>query len=298
MGGGGHWQQGEGSGDQESFHHASVATIDGCLSGTAQVATAACRRRRVGPDVLCAFGSRRLSWIAARHFGCCCSRWRAVKGAASRRHGPVFVGRLLDHWTGPNRVVGRFEVERAAKGVGAPDAPNGAGRVGRLRPGLHHRRAVADPRLHAVPVWPPADRGSRHAAGGRGLRRQLLHPGLPTPARCFAAAATSADASSDPRRHATPASMPWTAGSVETPTGVAGVMDKDGWFLLRDVPLRPARPLHVATSPANTAAGRTHCPRGTRHARQRPLAPTAASTHGGREPARRRDQPSSTARSS
>jgi hypothetical protein len=41
----------------------------------------------------------------------------------------------------------------------------------------------------------------------------------------------------------------WMAGVrvwVETPTGVAETRtDKDGWFLLRDVPLRPARPLHV-----------------------------------------------------
>jgi hypothetical protein len=115
----------------------------------------------------------------------------------------LFVGRILDLWNGPDRVVARFEVERAAKGVYARQivsiqtGPGGSAACsldfhlgGRWLIAAHEVGEGRRPRRRWVTTrgWGPVTAVPASSSG------------MATPARCSAAAATSADASSDPAR--------------------------------------------------------------------------------------------------
>ena len=162
----------------------------------------------------------------------------------------LFVGRILDHWTGPDRVVARFEVERAAKGVFARQTVSiRTGRGGSAACGLDFtiggRWLIA---AHTVGDGPAAGpvlgHDTRLGAGFCG-GSFFIRDGDPGPVF-----RSRSDVGGRVERFgASIGDRAWMAGVrvwVETPTGVAETRtDKDGWFLLRNVPLRPARPLHV-----------------------------------------------------
>ncbi len=162
----------------------------------------------------------------------------------------LFVGRILDVWTGPDRVVARFEVERAAKGVYARQIVSiQTGRGGSAACSLDFNlggrwliaaHEVGDGSAAAPTLGHDTRLGAGYCGGSFFIRNG--DPGPSFRSRSDVGGRIERFGASMSERQ-------WMAGVrvwVETPTGVAETRsDKDGWFLLRDVPLRPARPLHV-----------------------------------------------------
>lgn len=163
----------------------------------------------------------------------------------------LFVGRLLDVWTGKDRLVGRFEVERAAKGVsprqivsiqtglgGSAACSLDFARGGRWLIAAHGAGDAAAPTV---------GHDTRLGAGACGGSSRL-RDGDPGPRFL-----SRGDVGGRVERVRMNGRRSWMSGVrvwVETPTGVAATRtDKDGWFMLRDIPLRPARPLHVDAGP-------------------------------------------------
>jgi hypothetical protein len=158
----------------------------------------------------------------------------------------IFVGRVLAHWTGPDRVVARFEVERAAKGVYARQIVSiqtglGGSAACSLDLTIGGRWLIAARDLGDGPI---VGRHTRLSAGGcgGGFRIRDGDPGPMFRSRSDVGGRVERFGTSG--REGTP--MAGVRVWVETPAGAVDTRtDKDGWFLLRDVPLRPARPLHV-----------------------------------------------------
>jgi len=159
----------------------------------------------------------------------------------------LFVGRMLDLWTGPDRLVARFEVERAAKGVVARQIVS-------IQTGLYGSAACSlDFRLGGR--WliaahqsgdasaPTVGHDTRLGAGFCGGSHPIGggDPGPLFPSRGDVGGRVERFSTNSPS-----ARMSGVRVWLETPKGIAETRtDKDGWFLLRNLALRPARPLHV-----------------------------------------------------
>jgi hypothetical protein len=171
----------------------------------------------------------------------------------------VFVGRILDVWKGPDHLVARFQVERAARG----------GRVGQItavrtglggsahcdldfRPGT--RWLIAGQHTAGSTSRDYAGRGTPYWAGfcGGSFRIADGDSGSVFPARSDIGGRVL-------RFDGYMSALPRIAGLrvwVSTPGGViAARTDRDGDFLLRDVPLDSPLPLHVDAPAGEEAYG-------------------------------------------
>jgi hypothetical protein len=166
----------------------------------------------------------------------------------------LFVGRVLDVSTSRDRVVARFQVERAAKGVytrqviavqaartnSTCDMGFAAGErwlIAARASGSGAATGTAD--RQDAPWSTGACSGSRFLRDGDAGPMFLARGGITGTLERFDAAGSGP--------------TPWLAGVRVWIEGAAGIIetrtDKDGRFLFRDVPLRPARPLHFDVGP-------------------------------------------------
>jgi hypothetical protein len=171
------------------------------------------------------------------------------RGCDADRTELVFVGRILDVWEGPHRIVARFQVERAARGgrVGLITAiSTGRGGSGAcnldfrqgdrwLIAGIHSAGSTSrDIAGRGTPYWSGLCAGSFRISEGDDGPRFPSRSDIGGRVSRFPGGQWNAPRVANVRV--------W----VSTPAGVIATRtDRDGDFLLRNVPLTTPSPLHV-----------------------------------------------------
>jgi hypothetical protein len=177
--------------------------------------------------------------VAARSAAACSCA--AAGGCGADAAVALFVGRILDVRIEGKRQIARFEVERAAKGARA-------GQVVAVHTG--HSGTSCDLNFAAGQRWLIAAHAQAPLSVGACGGSSRIGPGDAGPQFL-----TRGDIAGRLERwiqggNRSPAQMAGIRVWIETAEGLMETRtDKDGWFLLRNVPLRPAQPLRFDVGP-------------------------------------------------